>query len=106
MDEGVWKASSANRPPLLPLRGQGACSPLPPRTSRTRRAQERLLNSARWDADEVRDDLRSYVLEHLAEKASGVLIVDETGFLKKGEKSVGVARRYNGTAGDTVNCQG
>jgi SRSO17 transposase len=66
---------------------------------------QRLLNSARWDADEVRDDLREYVLEHLAEEASGVLIVDETGFLKKGEKSVGVARQYTGTAGDTVNCQ-
>src|ERR671918_2523479 len=66
---------------------------------------QRLLNSARWDADEVRDDLRSYVVEHLADEASGVLIVDETGFLKKGEKSVGVARQYTGTAGDTVNCQ-
>jgi SRSO17 transposase len=45
------------------------------------------------------------VLEHLAEEATGVLIVDETGFLKKGQKSVGVARQYPGTAGDTVNCQ-
>jgi SRSO17 transposase len=66
---------------------------------------QRLLNSARWDADEVRDDLREYVVEHLAEEETGVLIVDETGFLKKGEKSVGVARQYTGTAGDTVNCQ-
>src|SRR5687768_10315656 len=66
---------------------------------------QRLLNTAKWDADEVRDDLREYVLEHLADEASGVLIVDETGFLKKGEKSVGVARQYTGTAGDTVNCQ-
>jgi SRSO17 transposase len=66
---------------------------------------QRLLNSARWDADEVRDDLREYVLEHLADEETGVLIVDETGFLKKGEKSVGVARQYTGTAGDTVNCQ-
>ncbi len=53
----------------------------------------------------MRDDLREYVVEHLADEASGVLIVDETGFLKKGEKSVGVARQYTGTAGDTVNCQ-
>ena len=45
------------------------------------------------------------MVEHLADEASGVLIVDETGFLKKGEKSVGVARQYTGTAGDTVNCQ-
>ncbi len=66
---------------------------------------QRLLNSAKWDADEVRDDLRSYVVEHLADEESGILIVDETGFLKKGTKSVGVARQYTGTAGDTVNCQ-
>jgi SRSO17 transposase len=66
---------------------------------------QRLLNSARWDADEVRDDLRGYVVEHLGDEATGVLIVDETGFLKKGVKSVGVARQYTGTAGDTVNCQ-
>jgi SRSO17 transposase len=66
---------------------------------------QRLLNSAKWDADAVRDDLREYVLEHLGDEGTGVLIVDETGFLKKGEKSVGVARQYTGTAGDTVNCQ-
>ncbi len=66
---------------------------------------QRLLNSARWDADLVRDDLREYVVEHLGDEGSGVLIADETGFLKKGEKSVGVARQYTGTAGDTVNCQ-
>jgi hypothetical protein len=55
---------------------------------------QRLLNAARWDA--VRDDLREYVVEHLGEEQSGVLIVDETGFLKKDEKSVGVARQYTG----------
>ncbi len=66
---------------------------------------QRLLNSARWDAEAVRDDLRKYVVEHLGDEDSGVLVVDETGFLKKGKKSVGVARQYTGTAGDTVNCQ-
>src|SRR4051794_3592148 len=66
---------------------------------------QRLLNAASWDADGVRDDLRDYVIEHLGDEASGVLIVDETGFLKKGTKSCGVARQYTGTAGDTVNCQ-
>jgi len=66
---------------------------------------QRLLNSAKWDAEEVRDDLREYVVEHLGDEETGVLIVDETGFLKKGNKSVGVARQYTGTAGDTVNCQ-
>ena len=50
---------------------------------------QRLLNGAEWDADAVRDDLRAYVVEHLG-APDGVLIVDETGFLKKGTKSVGV----------------
>jgi SRSO17 transposase len=66
---------------------------------------QRLLNSAKWDADAVRDDLREYVVEHLGDEESGVLVADETGFLKKGHKSVGVARQYSGTAGDTVDCQ-
>jgi SRSO17 transposase len=66
---------------------------------------QRLLNAARWDAHAVRDDLREYVIEHLGDEDSGVLIVDETGFLKKGKKSVGVARQYTGTAGKKENCQ-
>ncbi len=53
----------------------------------------------------MRDDPRNYVVEHLGDEDSGVLVVDETGFLKKGKKSVGVARQYTGTAGETVNCQ-
>ncbi len=65
---------------------------------------QRLLNAADWDVDAVRDDLRTYVVEHLGE-ANGVLIVDETGFLKKGRKSVGVQRQYSGTAGRIENCQ-
>ena len=52
----------------------------------------------------VRDDLRDYVVEHLGD-AGGVLVVDETGFLKKGNKSVGVQRQYSGTAGRIENCQ-
>lgn len=66
-------------------------------------AMQRLLRSARWDADEVRDEVRSYVLEHLG--SDGVLIVDETGFLKKGERSAGVQRQYTGTAGRIENAQ-
>jgi DDE superfamily endonuclease len=66
---------------------------------------QRFLNAARWDANAVRDDLRAYVAEHLGEEESGVLVVDETGFLKKGEKSVGVARQYTGTAGRIENAQ-
>jgi SRSO17 transposase len=65
---------------------------------------QRLLASADWDADAVRDDLRAYVVEHLG-APDGVLIVDETGFLKKGTKSVGVQRQYSGTAGRIENCQ-
>ena len=65
---------------------------------------QRLLNAARWDANVVRDDLHAYVVEHLGD-ADGVLIVDETGFLKKGTKSVGVQRQYSGTAGRRENCQ-
>jgi SRSO17 transposase len=65
---------------------------------------QRLLNAARWDADAVRDDLRAYVSEQLGDP-DGVLIVDETGFLKKGPKSVGVQRQYSGTAGRIENCQ-
>jgi SRSO17 transposase len=65
---------------------------------------QRLLNAADWDVEAVRDDLRSYVTEHLGH-AAGVLIVDETGFLKKGTKSVGVQRQYSGTAGRIENCQ-
>lgn len=69
------------------------------------RGVQHFLNDARWDANAVRDDLRGYVMEHLGDEKSGVLIVDETGFLKKGEKSVGVARQYTGTAGKRENCQ-
>jgi SRSO17 transposase len=65
---------------------------------------QRLLNTALWDADLVRDDLCGYVVEHLGEETA-VLVVDETGFLKKGPKSVGVKRQYSGTAGRIENCQ-
>ena len=69
------------------------------------RAVQRLLSAATWDTDGVRDDLRDYVVAHLGDEATGLLIVDETGFLKKGRKSCGVARQYSGTAGATENCQ-
>jgi SRSO17 transposase len=67
-------------------------------------AMQRLLNHADWDADAVRDDLRDYVVEYLADD-DAVLVIDETGFLKKGTKSAGVARQYSGTAGRIENCQ-
>ena len=65
---------------------------------------QRLLYNYRWDADLVRDDLGDYVVEHLG-CADGVVVVDETGFLKKGDKSAGVQRQYSGTAGRIENCQ-
>lgn len=58
----------------------------------------RLLDAASWDADGVRDDLRTCVVEQFGDR-DGVLLVDETGFLKKGHKSAGVQRQYSGTAG-------
>jgi SRSO17 transposase len=65
---------------------------------------QRLLNRAAWDADGARDDVRGYVARHLGD-AGGVLVVDETGFLKKGTRSAGVQRQYSGTAGRVENCQ-
>src|SRR6187200_1193932 len=65
---------------------------------------QRVLSHVLWDQDAARDLCRAYAIEHLG-AADGVLIVDETGFLKKGEHSVGVARQYSGTAGRIENCQ-
>ncbi len=67
-------------------------------------AMQHLLDRAKWDPDGVRDELRSYVTETLGDEAA-VLVMDETGFLKKGSKSVGVQRQYSGTAGRIENCQ-
>src|SRR4051812_14689403 len=64
---------------------------------------QRLLRTADWNADAVRDELRGYVVEQLG--AGGVLIVDETGFIKKGTLSAGVGRQYTGTTGKIDNCQ-
>ena len=63
-----------------------------------------LLTGADWDPDLLRDDLRAWVAERLGDPG-GVLIVDDTGFLKKGAKSAGVQRQYTGTAGRIENCQ-
>jgi SRSO17 transposase len=71
---------------------------------RTPDGMQRLLATADWDPDLVRDDLRAYVVEQLGDPGA-VLVVDETGFLKKGTTSVGVQRQYSGTAGKVDNCQ-
>lgn len=65
---------------------------------------QRVLSGSHWDAAAVRDDLRAYVVEQFGDPGA-VLIIDETGFLKKGTKSVGVKRQYSGTAGRIENCQ-
>jgi SRSO17 transposase len=62
------------------------------------------LDRAAWDAQELRDVVREYVSERIGD-ADGMLVIDETGFLKKGTKSVGVQRQYSGTAGRVENCQ-
>src|SRR4051794_41151839 len=64
---------------------------------------QRLLRTADWNAEVVRDELRDYVVERLG--PGGVLIVDETGFIKKGTRSAGVGRQYTGTTGKIDNCQ-
>ncbi len=68
------------------------------------RTIQRVLDRSIWDADSVRDDLREQVIEELGDE-DGVLVIDETGFVKKGTKSCGVARQYSGTAGRVENCQ-
>ncbi len=68
------------------------------------RGVQRLLGEADWDEEAVRNDLQAYVMEQLGEE-QGILVVDETGFVKKGKKSAGVARQYSGTAGRRENSQ-
>jgi SRSO17 transposase len=66
--------------------------------------QQAVLGRSHWDADALRDVVRDYALETLAE-GDGVLVIDETGFLKQGKASCGVGRQYTGSAGKITNCQ-
>ena len=66
--------------------------------------QQAILGRGRWDADALRDIVREYVVEHLADEGA-VLVIDETGFLKQGKASCGVGRQYTGSAGKITNCQ-
>ncbi|MGX1885803.1 IS701 family transposase [Streptomyces sp. NPDC055287] len=70
---------------------------------RTPEGFQHLLNGARWDAESLRDKVRDYVVETLG--PGGVLIIDDTGFIKKGSTSAGVGRQYTGTSGKIDNCQ-
>ncbi|HEY4725147.1 MAG TPA: IS701 family transposase, partial [Actinomycetota bacterium] len=65
---------------------------------------QHLLARAMWDADAVRDDVRALLVEHLGDQAA-VLVIDETGDLKKGSHTAGVQRQYTGTAGKVDNAQ-
>src|SRR5678809_1089123 len=66
--------------------------------------QQAVLGRDRWDVDALRDLVRDYATEHLADE-NAVLVIDETGFLKQGKASCGVARQYTGSAGKITNCQ-
>src|SRR5919205_824225 len=66
--------------------------------------QQAILGRGRWETDALRDIVREYALETLAD-ADAVLVVDETGFLKQGKASCGVGRQYTGSAGKITNCQ-
>jgi SRSO17 transposase len=66
--------------------------------------QQAILGRGRWEADALRDIVRDYALETLADP-DGVLVIDETGFLKQGKASCGVGRQYTGSAGKVTNCQ-
>src|SRR5260370_8696482 len=66
--------------------------------------KQAILGRGHWDADALRDIVRDYVIEHLADD-DAVLVIDETGFLKQGKASCAVARQYTGSAGKITNCQ-
>jgi SRSO17 transposase len=89
---------------LAPLASKNGWTLAEAAGDKTPDGMQRLLNRASWNADGVRDDVRGYVARHLGD-AGGVLIVDETGFVKKGTRSAGVQRQYSGTAGRVENCQ-
>src|ERR1700757_3926901 len=79
------------------LRAEAAGDPGPWR-------QQAILGRGQWDADALRDVVREYALETLGDE-DAVLVIDETGFLKQGKASCGVARQYTGSAGKITNCQ-
>ena len=93
---GAEVSAGANLPER-PVKAEQACDATPD-------GVKRLLYNYRWDVDLVRGDLEGYVVEHPG-CSDGVVVVDETRFLKKGNKFVGVQRQYSGTAGRIENCQ-
>src|SRR4051794_19060574 len=94
--------SAVSQPSSQPPPSRCCDDPLNPPCSP--HGMQEFLSRVHWDADALRDDLRAYVVEQLGD-ADAVLVLDETGFLKKGTKSAGVHRQYSGTAGRIENCQ-
>src|SRR3954465_8344295 len=103
-EAGVRRALSYLRGLLAPLERKNGWQLAEAAGDVSPAAMQDFLTRTRWDADAVRDDLQDYVVEHLGDEAA-VLILDESGFLKKGTCSVGVKRQYSGTAGRIENCQ-
>jgi SRSO17 transposase len=102
--EARWHAQAYLRGLLSPVERKNGWQLAEVAGDRTPYAIQHLLGRADWDAELARDDLRAYVLEHLADPAA-VLVVDETGVVKKGTHSAGVAKQYCGTVGKLENCQ-
>jgi SRSO17 transposase len=103
-DAGVRRALSYLRGLLAPLERKNGWQLAEAAGDVSPAAMQDFLTRTRWDAEAVRDDLQDYVVEHLGDERA-VLVLDETGFVKKGTKSVGVKRQYSGTAGRIENCQ-
>jgi len=99
-----WRARAYLRGLLSPVERKNGWQLAEVNGDTTPYGVQHLLGRAKWDAEAVRDALRSYLIEHLGDP-QGVLVIDETGFLKKGTQSAGVARQYSGTAGRVDNCQ-
>src|SRR4051812_19561149 len=89
---------------LCPVERKNGGQLAEPSGDRTAGGGADFLGPMRWDVAQVRDDLRAYVVAQLVD-TDAVLVLDETGFIKKGTKSVGVQRQYSGTAGRIENCQ-
>src|SRR4051794_7667173 len=102
--EARRRASAYLRGLLAPLGRKNGWQLAGAAGDRTPDGGQDFLSRMRWDADAVRDDLRAYVVEHLGDP-DAVLVLDETGFVRKGEKSAGVQRQYSGTAGRVEHCQ-
>jgi SRSO17 transposase len=102
--EARWRAWSYLRGLLSPVERKNGWQLAEVNGDATPYGVQHLLGRAVWDAEAVRDDLRAYVVQHLGD-LQAVLVLDETGFLKKGQQSAGVARQDSGTAGRIENCQ-